>query len=39
MNLMRNTKDTHTAAAIGFESELWCAADALRSNLDAAEYT
>ena len=26
------------AAAVGFESELWRAADALRSNMDAAEY-
>jgi type I restriction enzyme M protein len=27
-----------SAATIGFESELWRAADALRSNMDAAEY-
>jgi type I restriction enzyme M protein len=27
-----------SAATIGFESELWAAADALRSNMDAAEY-
>ena len=25
-------------ANLGFESELWKAADALRSNMDAAEY-
>jgi type I restriction enzyme M protein len=28
----------NTGATIGFESELWRAADALRSNMDAAEY-
>jgi type I restriction enzyme M protein len=28
----------NSAATIGFESELWRAADALRSNMDAAEY-
>jgi type I restriction enzyme M protein len=27
-----------TAASLGFEAELWRAADALRSNMDAAEY-
>lgn len=27
-----------SSANIGFESELWRAADALRSNMDAAEY-
>jgi type I restriction enzyme M protein len=31
-------KANHSAATIGFESELWRAADALRSNMDAAEY-
>jgi type I restriction enzyme M protein len=31
-------KANHTAAPIGFESDLWRAADALRSNMDAAEY-
>jgi type I restriction enzyme M protein len=31
-------KDNSTAATIGFESELWRAADTLRSNMDAAEY-
>jgi hypothetical protein len=30
--------NNHTTAPIGFESELWRAADALRSNMDAAEY-
>ena len=29
-----NNKD----ADLGFESQLWRAADALRSNMDAAEY-
>jgi type I restriction enzyme M protein len=28
----------HSAANLGFETELWRAADALRSNMDAAEY-
>ena len=31
-------KSNNSAATIGFESELWRAADALRSNMDAAEY-
>jgi len=31
-------KDSDSAATIGFENELWRAADALRSNMDAAEY-
>lgn len=31
-------KDTNNSANLGFESELWRAADALRSNMDAAEY-
>jgi type I restriction enzyme M protein len=31
-------KQNNTSALIGFESELWRAADALRSNMDAAEY-
>ena len=29
---------TVNGATLGFESELWRAADALRSNMDAAEY-
>ena len=33
---MANTNES--AATIGFEDELWRAADALRSNMDAAEY-
>ncbi len=28
----------HSTASIGFEAQLWSAADALRSNMDAAEY-
>src|SRR5689334_20343293 len=31
-------KSTDTGANLGFESQLWQAADALRSNMDAAEY-
>ena len=31
-------KNNDSAATIGFEDELWRAADALRSNMDAAEY-
>ncbi len=31
-------KDNSTTGPIGFENELWRAADALRSNMDAAEY-
>jgi type I restriction enzyme M protein len=31
-------KNNGSAAAIGFEAQLWRAADALRSNMDAAEY-
>ena len=32
------TKNNDSAATIGFEDQLWRAADALRSNMDAAEY-
>ena len=31
-------QNNQSAATIGFENELWRAADALRSNMDAAEY-
>lgn len=31
-------KDNNNGVNLGFESELWRAADALRSNMDAAEY-
>ncbi|MGH8363153.1 MAG: type I restriction-modification system subunit M N-terminal domain-containing protein, partial [Gammaproteobacteria bacterium] len=29
---------TGSAANLGFEAKLWAAADALRNNMDAAEY-
>lgn len=29
---------TNGSANLGFETDLWRAADALRSNMDAAEY-
>jgi type I restriction enzyme M protein len=32
------SNQTNNGANLGFESELWRAADALRSNMDAAEY-
>ena len=32
------TKTNDTAANLGFEAKLWAAADALRNNMDAAEY-
>src|SRR5262249_16095149 len=32
------TNGSTSAANLGFEAELWKAADALRSNMDAAEY-
>jgi type I restriction enzyme M protein len=31
-------KNTDNGAHLGFENDLWRAADALRSNMDAAEY-
>jgi type I restriction enzyme M protein len=31
-------KENNNGANLGFESELWRAAVALRSNMDAAEY-
>ncbi|GIW81347.1 MAG: DNA methyltransferase [Gemmatales bacterium] len=34
----KNNRDTSNGANLGFEAELWRAADALRSNMDAAEY-
>jgi hypothetical protein len=33
-----NTKNDATTADLGFEAKLWAAADALRNNMDAAEY-
>jgi len=32
------SKNTENGARLGFENDLWRAADALRSNMDAAEY-
>jgi type I restriction enzyme M protein len=32
------TKNGETTANLGFEAKLWAAADALRNNMDAAEY-
>src|SRR5436309_10732064 len=32
------TKTNDTGANLGFEAKLWAAADALRNNMDAAEY-
>jgi len=32
------SRKTHTGATLGFEAKLWQAADALRNNMDAAEY-
>lgn len=32
------SQNTYTAANVGFEARLWAAADALRNNMDAAEY-
>ena len=34
----RSKKGSNGGANLGFEAELWKAADALRSNMDAAEY-
>lgn len=34
----RTKKDTKNTADVGFEKQLWDAADVLRGNLDAAEY-
>ncbi|MBW8074458.1 MAG: N-6 DNA methylase [Metallibacterium scheffleri] len=34
----RAARDTGNGASVGFEAQLWAAADALRNNMDAAEY-
>jgi type I restriction enzyme M protein len=34
----KKTRDSASAANLGFEAKLWAAADALRNNMDAAEY-
>jgi len=36
--MAKGTKGNNNGANLGFEAELWKAADALRSNMDAAEY-
>ncbi|MCA9028875.1 MAG: type I restriction-modification system subunit M N-terminal domain-containing protein, partial [Planctomycetaceae bacterium] len=36
--MAKQTDNNGNGAKLGFESELWKAADALRSNMDAAEY-
>ncbi len=33
-----NSKQNHSAALLGFEDQLWAAANALRGSMDAAEY-
>ncbi|MEK6613281.1 MAG: type I restriction-modification system subunit M N-terminal domain-containing protein, partial [Candidatus Binatota bacterium] len=33
-----NQKKTSNGANVGYEAELWRMADALRNNMDAAEY-
>lgn len=35
---IKNSNEATTEANLGFEAKLWAAADALRSNMDAAEY-
>ena len=34
----RSSKKTDTGTNLGFEAKLWRAADALRKNMDSAEY-
>ncbi len=34
----RNTTKGSNGASLGFEAKLWASADALRNNMDAAEY-
>jgi type I restriction enzyme M protein len=36
--MAKTTTNNNTAANLGFEAKLWAAADALRNNMDAAEY-
>lgn len=36
--MAKGSKKNDTAANLGFEAKLWAAADALRNNMDAAEY-
>jgi len=37
-NNNRSARMPNTEATLGFEAKLWQAADALRNNMDAAEY-
>ena len=37
-NAKKAAKDNHNTGNLGFETKLWQAADALRNNMDAAEY-
>ncbi|THD10150.1 N-6 DNA methylase [Metallibacterium scheffleri] len=34
----RNSREADDGATVGFEAQLWATADALRNNMDAAEY-
>jgi type I restriction enzyme M protein len=34
----KKQSNEESAATVGFEQKLWAAADALRNNMDAAEY-
>jgi type I restriction enzyme M protein len=34
----RSRRNNDTIANLGFEAKVWAAADALRNNMDAAEY-
>lgn len=36
--MARSAKKNTVTSALGFEAKLWAAADALRNNMDAAEY-
>ena len=38
MAKQKNPKKETQTATLGFEAKLWQAADALRNNMDAAEY-
>jgi type I restriction enzyme M protein len=38
MFMAKATTNNKTSANLGFEAKLWAAADALRNNMDAAEY-
>ena len=36
--MAKTNANNNTGANLGFEAKLWAAADALRNNMDAAEY-